>query len=194
MHFVLYAEKNLNECRKALTERMHVKGTPSKPGIDGWQDKNNSFMWSVNAPVIGRIKRRTNLRARLEKETGYTVIRGDVPSGAPLLGILLMLVALGAVAYFLISSGSAIPGFVLIALALFLVIILRGDDQNSDYLLDEIMKSLNAKPTPPKVAPKKSTTSTGTTPAVSSSSAPRPGGSPSASTPKPPTSSTLRSK
>lgn len=162
MHFVLYSEKSVNECRKAITERYNVKGTASKPSIDGWLDKNNSFSLSTSPPVIGKIERRTNLRARMEKESGLTVIRGDVPSGAPPLGIVVMFLALGLVAAFLASNGNAIPAILILCLAGYLIIILRGDDQNSDYLLDELMKTLGAKATPPKTAAKKPTSGAST--------------------------------
>jgi len=155
VHFILYSDKSVNECLKSVNERLQVKGTNSRPGLDGWIDKSGMFSVSVNGIVVGKLRRRTNLRAKLERESGYTLVRGDVPSGASPFGIGLMLAGMAAVALVLLSGGSNLLAFTVIPAAAYLFIILRGDDQNSEYLLDELMKMLRAKETPPKVVPKK---------------------------------------
>ncbi|MFN8531235.1 MAG: hypothetical protein U0670_21750 [Anaerolineae bacterium] len=150
MHFILYTDKSVNECLKSITERLQIRGTNNRPGLDGWIDKSGTFSISVNAPVLGNVPRRTNLRGKLEKDSGYTVVRGDVPSGARPAGIGLMFGAMGLVALMLLNSGSQLLALAIPAIAAYLFIILRGDDLNSEYLLDELMKMLRAKETPPK--------------------------------------------
>lgn len=155
MHFVLYTEKSVSESLKSINERLHVKGTNSRPGLDGWIDKSGMFSMSVNGSVVGNLRRRTSLRARLQRESGYTIVRGDVPSGASPTGIGLMVAAMAAVGLFLLTSGNTLLALAVIPVAAILFIVLRGDDVNSEYLLDELMRTLRAKETPPKTAPKK---------------------------------------
>ncbi len=162
MHFILYTEKTVSESLRSITERLQTKGTASRPGLDGWIDKSGMFSISVSAPVIGNIPRRTNLRGKLERESGYTLVRGDVPSGATPAGIGAMLGGMGLVALILLSTGASLLAMAVIPFAGILFVILRGDDKNSEYLLDELMKMLRAKETPPKVASKR----TGATAAV----------------------------
>ncbi|MDX2162722.1 MAG: hypothetical protein SF162_15490 [bacterium] len=155
MHFILYTDKTVKESLKSITERLQIKGTNSRPGLDGWIDKNGMFSISVNAPVVGNVPRRTHLRGRLENENGYTVVRGDVPSGATPFGIGLMFAAMGVMALMLLNSGNQLLALAVAPAAAYLYVILRGDDQNSEYLLDELMKVLRAKETPPKAGARK---------------------------------------
>ncbi len=155
MHFILYTEKTVSECLRSITERLQTKGTANRPGLDGWIEKNGMFSISVSAPVIGKIPRRTNLRGKLERENGYTLVRGDVPSGATPAGIGAMLGGMGLVALVLLNAGNNLLAMIVIPIAVILLVIMRGDDKNSEYLLDELMKILRAKETPPKVAPKR---------------------------------------
>lgn len=196
MHFILYTEKTVSESLRSITERLQTKGTASRPGLDGWIDKSGMFSISVSAPVIGNIPRRTNLRGKLERENGYTLVRGDVPSGATPAGIGAMLGGMGLIALVLLNSGNSLLAMVVIPVAAILFVIMRGDDKNSEYLLDELMKMLRAKETPPKVTTKRASvpaspiaakTSTTVKPAASkpaaskSSSAPKSGASASKS-------------
>lgn len=155
MHFILYTEKTVSESLRSITERLQTKGTASRPGLDGWIDKSGMFSISVSAPVIGNIPRRTNLRGKLERENGYTLVRGDVPSGATPAGIGAMLGGMGLVALILLNSGNSLLAMAVVPIAVILFVIMRGDDKNSEYLLDELMKMLRAKETPPKVTTKR---------------------------------------
>ena len=69
--------------------------------------------------------------------------------------MVVIFVALAVVAAVIMGSGSVLLGLVLIPVGAYFVILLRGDFHNSEYLLDEVRKTLKAKPTPIK----KSTTS-----------------------------------
>ncbi|MEO8392215.1 MAG: hypothetical protein ABI700_04405 [Chloroflexota bacterium] len=150
MRFVLYSEKTVTQCLTAINARMHVKGTGSRPTLDGWVEKNGAFSISMSAPVIGKFARRTVLKAKVERESGLTTIRGSVPHGVSRQGQVLIFVALALVAIIIISEGNALFGFLLIPFAAYLYIPLHGDYLNSEILIDEVQKTLKAKPKPPK--------------------------------------------
>ncbi|MEP7293329.1 MAG: hypothetical protein ABI835_16215, partial [Chloroflexota bacterium] len=82
MRFVLYSEKTVTQCMSAVNERMHAKETSTRPALDGWVEKSGTFSISLSAPVIGKFRRRTALTAKVERQSGITVIEGSVPSGA----------------------------------------------------------------------------------------------------------------
>jgi hypothetical protein len=136
----------------AINERLHVKGTSVRPGLDGWVDKKGTFSIGMSSPVIGKLNRKTYLRAKVEREGGVTTIKGDVPTGASPQGQLLVFGALALVAAVLIGSGSMLLGLVVIPFAAILYIPMKGDYYNSEILLSEVQKALKAKPTPPKPA------------------------------------------
>ncbi|HLU09938.1 MAG TPA: hypothetical protein VK003_09750 [Oceanobacillus sp.] len=152
MRFTLYTDKPVSQCMSAITERLHVKGTSTRPGIDGWVDKKGIFSMGVSSPVIGKLHRKTYLRAKIERENGVTIIKGDVPTGASPQGQLVVFGALALVALVLIVSGSMLLGLIIIPFAAILYIPMKGDYHNSEFLLNEVQKTLKAKPTPPKPA------------------------------------------
>ena len=173
MQFVLYSEKTVAQCLTSINARMHVKGTTSRPGLDGWVEKSGAFAVGVTTPVIGKFTRRTFLKAKVERQNGMTIIRGSVPEGVTKQGMVVIFVALAVVAAVIMGSGSVLLGLVLIPVGAYFVILLRGDFHNSEYLLDEVRKTLKAKPTPIK----KSTTSDTKTarPTVARPTSTRPG-------------------
>lgn len=146
----------------AINERLHLKGTASRPGMDGWVDKNGSFAIGVSSPVIGKMNRTTYVRAKVTRESGVTTIKGDVPGGASPRGQVTVFVAMALVAVALIAGGSAVLALVLIPFAALLYIPMKGDYVNSEILIGELQKVLKAKPTPPK-APKASAKTASTT-------------------------------
>lgn len=150
MRFVLYSEKTVAQCLTSINARMHVKGTGSRPTLDGWVEKNGAFSISMSAPVIGKFARRTALKAKVERQSGLTVIRGSVSNGVSREGQAIIFVALALVAVLMISQGNALFGFLLIPFAAYLYIPLHGDYLNSAVLIDEVQKTLKAKPKPPK--------------------------------------------
>jgi hypothetical protein len=87
-----------------------------------------------------------------------TVIKGDVPSGAPPRAQLVIYVMLALVGVGLFFIGNAILAIVTAVAAAALYIPLTGDHQNSELLVSEVQRTLKAKDTPPKVAPVKSIT------------------------------------
>ena len=150
MRFVLYSEKTVTQCLTAINARMHVKGTGSRPTLDGWVEKSGAFSISMSAPVIGKFARRTVLKAKVERESGLTIIRGSVPNGVSRQGQAFIFVALALVALIIIGEGNALFGFLLIPFAAYLYIPLHGDYLNSEVLIDEVQKTLKAKAKPPK--------------------------------------------
>lgn len=53
MRFELYTDKTLPQCIAALQERMQVKGTPTRPAIKGWTEKDGRFSLAASSPVVG---------------------------------------------------------------------------------------------------------------------------------------------
>lgn len=152
MRFTLYTDKSVSQCMSAINERLHVKGTSARPGMDGWVDKKGIFSIGVSSPIIGKLQRKTFLRAKVEREGGVTTIKGDVPTGASPQGQIVVFGALALVAVVLIGSGSMLLGLIVIPFAAVLYIPMKGDYYNSEILLSEVQKALKAKPTPPKPA------------------------------------------
>jgi hypothetical protein len=174
----LYTDKTVPQCLTAINERMHLKESSTRPALDGWVEKNGAFSLSLSAPVMGRFARRTALRAKVERENGVTVVQGSVPGGVSRNGQIVIFIALALVALTIIGGGNLIIGLLLIGLAAILYIPMQGDYLNSSALLDEVQKTLKAKPSPPKgtseakPAAKSSTTTARSTPAKSTA-APR---------------------
>jgi hypothetical protein len=150
VHFVLYTDKTVPQCLTAINERMHVKESSTRPALDGWVEKGGAFSISLSAPVMGRFARRTALKAKVERENGVTVIQGSVPGGVSRNGQIVIFIALALVALTIIGGGNLLIGLLLIALAAILYIPMQGDYLNSTALLDEVQKTLKAKPTLPK--------------------------------------------
>lgn len=155
MRFVLYTEKTVAQCLTAINARMQAKETATRPAIDGWVEKGGAFSISTTTRVIGRFHRRTHLHARLERENGVTVIRGDVANGVDRQGQVLVFVALGLMFVILASGGNVVPALVLLPLAAYLYIPMKGDYINSDVLMTELQRLLKAKESPPKKSSEK---------------------------------------
>lgn len=152
MRFVLYSEKTVAQCLTAINARMHVKGTSSRPTLDGWVEKSGAFAIGVSSTVIGRFSRSTYLKAKVERENGVTVIRGSVPNGVSKEGQLVVFGALMLLAIAIIGGGNVLFGLLMIPFAAYLYIPMRGDLLNSEILLDEVQKTLKAKTKPPRKA------------------------------------------
>ena len=150
LRFLMYTDKTVAQSMRAINERLHVPGTKTRPQIDGWVDKNGQFAISVTTTVRWRFKRKTVMHARAERDSGFTVIRGTVPSGLSRnrqIAVFVILLMIGLVAF---SQGSAIMALVVVLAGAGLSIPLQGDYDNSEILLTELQKALRAKFTPPK--------------------------------------------
>lgn len=150
MRFVLYSEKTVAQCLTAMNARLLVKETSTRPGLDGWVEKSGSFSISMTAPVVGKFTRRTALTARAERESGVTVIQGNVPSGVTRQGMAVIFAALALVVLAMVGSGNVVFGLILLPFAAYLYIPLHGDYLNSAVLIEEVEKTLKAKAKPPK--------------------------------------------
>ena len=150
MRFELYTDKTVAQCLTAINARMQAKETSTRPAIDGWVEKGGAFSISTSTRVVGRFNRRTHLSARLERENGVTVIRGNVATGVDRQGQALVFIALGLMVVLFASGGNVAPALVLLPLAAYLYIPMKGDYINSDVLLTELQRLLKAKSSPPK--------------------------------------------
>lgn len=155
MQFVLYTEKPVNECVKALQERIAQSPTATRPALDGFAEKSGRFSLGLSMPVFGSFSRKTWLEGVIAKESGSTVIRGSVPDGAPPQRQRLLIFATVLVGVFLILTGAAMLAVIGVSLMGVLLVTLRGDYYNGDRLLVEIEKLLKASPKPPKKPAKK---------------------------------------
>lgn len=172
MQFVYYSEKTVAQCLTAINARMQVKETATRPALDGWVEKGGSFSISLTAPVIGKFTRRTMLKAKVERESGVTVIRGSVPTGASRESRVIVFAALALVALTIFLNGNALVALLLLPFAAYLYIPMRGDFLNSAVLLDEMQRTLKARPKPPKKsADAKTTSSRAAAPAARTTSA-----------------------
>jgi hypothetical protein len=152
VQFILYTEKTVSQALAALHERMQAKGTSSRPGIEGWVEKNGGFSLGVTTPVIGRFTRTTHMRGKLERQTGITVVKGGVSHGATRENLIVIYIALLITAFALMSLGNVWLGVIVLPVGAALYIPLSGDQHNSELLMDELQRALKAKATPPKPA------------------------------------------
>ncbi len=169
MRFVLYSEKTVAQCLTAINARMQAKGTSTRPALDGWVEKGGAFALAVSTTVIGKFARRTTLKAKIERQSGVTIIRGSVPNGSTKQGQLVVFGGLTLVAATMIANGNVLFALLMLPFAAYLYIPMRGDLLNSEILIDEVQKTLKAKPKPPK----KLSETKSSKPATSRASTPR---------------------
>jgi hypothetical protein len=146
----MYTDKSVAQAMKAINERLHAPGTKSRPQIDGWVEKNGKFAMAVTTQVYGRFSRKTYLRGQAERDSGTTVIRGNVPGGLSRNRQIAVFVMLAVVAVILFSQGNAILAIIAILSTAALSIPFQGDFNNSEILLTELQRALQAKFTAPK--------------------------------------------
>ncbi len=149
MRQVLYTEKTIPQCASALNERLQN----SRANMDGWVEKNGTFAISLTTPVIGRFERRTTLHGTLQKGDGHTVIEINVPTGADRRGMIVIFIAIALIVLALMGSGNVPLALLVIPIAAYMYIPMRGDHQNSDTLVGEVQRTLKARATPPKRTP-----------------------------------------
>lgn len=152
MQFTYYTEKTVAQCMSALNERLQQKGTASRPGLEGWVEKNGNFSIAVTAKVAKRFPRTTRLQGKAERLGGVTLVKGSVADGVALKEQIIIVGALALVGVYIISTGNLLPGLIAIAAGVLLNIPLMGDHQNSEYLTHELQKTLKARATPPAAA------------------------------------------
>lgn len=150
MRFVMYTDKNVAQAMSAINERLHVPGTKSRPQLDGWVEKSGRFAIGVTTTVRWRFDRRTYLYGKAERQGGITIVEGTVSGGVGRDGQIVVFAALLVIALLTLSQGNAILAIVAVLAGLALFIPMRGDYNNSEILLSELQKALNAKFTPPK--------------------------------------------
>jgi len=150
VRFTLYSEKTVRQCMSALTDRMEVKGTKSRPEIDGWIEKGGKFSIAMTSSVASRFNRTTRLRGTAKRESGVTIIKGFVPSGAPRSRVALMILALLIVAAIMLVKGNGVLSIFAALTGFALYIPLVGDYHNSAYLYKELKKATKGKDKPPK--------------------------------------------
>ncbi len=139
-----------------LNERMEVKGSKSRPELDGWIKKGGLFSIAVTMPVLFRFTRTTRLHAQAEREGGITVIRGYVSDGVTPKWQRVIFILLLVVCGLILFSGQLLLALVALILGIATFIPMMGDYKNSDLLLLEIERVLKASPKPPKgYTPKK---------------------------------------
>jgi hypothetical protein len=149
MRFTLYTDKTIAQCIQALNERVQGGGK-----IQGRVDKANShFSLSTSTKVLRRFSRSTRLSATLSREDGLTVIQGYVSEGMEPGRWLLIFVLVVAMTIIFYVVGNAMLMILTVLVGLWSYIPLTGDAQNSDTLLREAKRTLNAKDTKPKPEP-----------------------------------------
>jgi hypothetical protein len=146
MRQVLYTEKTIAQCNSALNERLQN----SRANMDGWVEKNGTFSISLTTPVIGRFERRTTLHGTLQKGDGHTIIEVNVPTGADRRGMIIMFAAIALIVLALMGSGNVPLALLVIPIAAWMYIPMRGDNINSETLLGEVQRTLKGRATPPK--------------------------------------------
>jgi hypothetical protein len=150
MRFVLFTEKSVSQCIRDLNERLHTAGTKSRPELGGWIEKNGKFSLTVTSKVVGRFPRTTRLTAKAERESGVTVLWGNVSDGISPQWTRFLFIGLLIVAGALVISSQPMPALLTFVFGAFAYVPLRGDYINSDILLLEVERTLKASPKPPK--------------------------------------------
>ena len=150
MRFVMYTDKSVSQTMSAINERLHVPPSKSRPQLDGWVEKSGRFAIGVRSELQLRLSRKTYLQGKAERQGSVTVVEGNVPGGVSREGQLVIFVAMLLVGLLLYTQGYAMFALVVVAVGAALYVPLRGDYQNSEILLAELQKTLNARLTPPK--------------------------------------------
>lgn len=150
MNFILYTEKPLTECVKALADRLLQSETPTRPALDGAVHKNGKFKLGIEQVVFRQLKRKTWIEGQMVKEGTMTVIRGQVPEGATPERQKFITILIPIAGLLMVVRGEIFLALLAMALIGYVLITLRGDYFNSDRLLMELEKNLKASPKLPK--------------------------------------------
>lgn len=141
----MYTEKSVAQSMKAINDRLHLSPTKTRLQLDGWVEKNGHFAMSVRTEIRWGVTRKTVLNGIAEKDGKITVIRGRVPDGASREGQALIFGAMVLLSLVMLSQGNGILAIVVLLAGLGLFVPLRGDYNNSEVLLTELQKTLQAK-------------------------------------------------
>lgn len=157
MRFVWYTEKTVAESIRAINERSGLKATANRPSLETRTEKGGKFTLVASSKVFGRFLRTTYLNGTLEREGGVTVVRGTVTRGVSQDNQWIVIGAVVIVGLLLLFNGDLMFGILAVILGAALYIPLRGDYENSEFLLKELRSILKAKETPPKKSDAKKT-------------------------------------
>lgn len=159
MRFTWYTEKTVTECIRAINERSGLKATANRPSLEAQAEKGGNFTLAASSKVFGRFLRTTYLSGTLTREGGVTIVKGMVSQGMSKENQWMMMGVLAIIGLLLLFNGDLILGILAVILGAALYIPLRGDHENSEFLLKELRLALKAKDTPPKKADSKKTLS-----------------------------------
>ena len=150
MRFQLFTDKSVAQCNSALHERLQAKGTKTRPELEGLVEKNGSFVLAVTTKVVRRFARTTRLTAKATRDEDITIIRGQVPDGVGPKGMRILVVVEIAVFVLLILLDNPMIALLTLVAAGIAYVPLRGDYVNSEILLIEVERTLEASPKPPR--------------------------------------------
>jgi hypothetical protein len=186
MRFTFYTDKTVAQCVQALQERLQ-----SGSKLQGRVDRGSPhFSLTSTTKVFRNFARSTRLQGTLTREEGVTVIKCYVSQGVERGRWLLLLLGALILAVIFYAAGNAILTIMTVLIGLWSYIPLTGDAENSDFLLRELKRVLQAKDTKPK-AEKADTSSAPSGASARPSANPSPFGS--SRTAAPPPSSASRS-
>ena len=135
MRFVLFTDLSVSQCTKDINERIHTKGTKTRPELDGWIEKGGIFSISVTSNVLKRFPRTTRLSAKAERDGKTTIIRGNVSGGVGPKGIRILIALLVIVSIILVVSGQMMLTLLVFVVGVIALVPLHGDYLNSEILL-----------------------------------------------------------
>ena len=150
MRFELYTSKTVNECMSALNERIQYKGSATRPALDGWIEKGGKFSLALTSTVARRFSRTTRMRGTVAEEEGLTIIRGSMPDGVDRQGLTMVIAAIAIAAAGILLNGRPVLSIVAVAIGGAICVALIGDHHNSEILMKDLQKTLQAKTTPPR--------------------------------------------
>jgi hypothetical protein len=189
MRFIYYTDKTVAQCVQALNERLQ-----SGSKLQGRTEKGSPhFSLTASTKVFGNRSRSTRLQGTLVREEGVTVIKGYVSEGMERGRWLLVLLGAFILAFIFYIAGNVMLTIMTVLLGLWSYIPLTGDSENSDFLIRELKRTLQAKDSKPKPEPPSAASGASARPSANPSPfgatrpAPPPASTASKSAPKPPT-------
>ena len=143
----LYTDKNLQDCQTALIERMHARPTKTRPLIDGWINKDGTFLLWMTGNVYGPIDIRTRYNGVIIEDTASnsTLIVVRLPWSGDASQTLVIIFASVLLAIIVATSGNFVGGFVVLLIGVALILVLRTNTANNDIFVKTIKQTLRAR-------------------------------------------------